>query len=76
MIAAACTAIGLPHPGEVIVTGVSAHLGVPPADVFPRLRRKDGTDHHHAHAIVAFDEPVPGPALIGAGRYRGCGVCQ
>jgi len=76
MIAGACTAVGLPRPREVVVTQVSAHLGVPPAHVFPRLRRKDGGDRRHAHAILVFDEPVIGPVLIGAGRYRGYGVCR
>ncbi len=76
MIAAACTAVGLPRPREVVVTPVSAHLGVPPAFEFPRLRRKDGSDRRHAHAILVFDEPVRGPVLIGAGRYRGYGVCR
>ncbi len=74
MIAAACTTIGLPRPREVIVTHVSAHSGVPPAHVFPRLKRKDGTERRHAHAILIFDEPVCGPVLLGAGRYRGYGV--
>jgi len=75
-IATACTRIGLPGPREVIVTHVSAHLGVPPAFVFPRLRRKDGSERRHAHAILVFDEPVCGPVLIGAGRYRGYGLCR
>jgi CRISPR-associated protein Csb2 len=74
MIAAACAAIGLPRPREVIVTAVSAHLGVPLTDVFRRLRRKDGTDRRRAHAIQVFDETVRGPLLIAAGRHRGCGV--
>ncbi|HXH08051.1 MAG TPA: type I-U CRISPR-associated protein Csb2 [Vicinamibacterales bacterium] len=76
MIAGACEAVGLPRPREVIVTPVSAHLGVPPAFEFPRLKRKDGTDRRHAHAILIFDRPVVGPVLIGAGRYRGYGVCR
>jgi CRISPR-associated protein Csb2 len=76
MVAAACSAIGLPHPREVVVTQVSAHLGVPPAHVFPRLQRKDGTERRHAHAILIFDRPVCGPLLIGAGRYRGYGLCR
>ncbi len=74
MIAAACRAVGLPSPREVVVTPVSAHLGVPPAHVFPRLTRKDGSERRHAHAILVFDQPVRGPVLIGAGRYRGYGV--
>jgi CRISPR-associated protein Csb2 len=76
MIAAACTRIGLPIPREVIVTQVSAHLGAPPSFAFPRLRRKDGSQRRHAHAILVFDEPVRGPILLGAGRYRGYGLCR
>jgi CRISPR-associated protein Csb2 len=76
MVAAGCEAVGLPRPREVIVTPVSAHLGVPPAFAFPRLRRKDGSERRHAHAILVFDEPVRGPVLIGAGRYRGYGVAR
>ncbi|CAN5390649.1 hypothetical protein BH24GEM3_BH24GEM3_02470 [soil metagenome] len=76
MIATGCERIGLPRPREVIVTPVSAHLGVPPAFAFPRLRRKDGSERRHAHAILVFDEPVRGPLLIGAGRYRGYGFCR
>jgi CRISPR-associated protein Csb2 len=76
MIATSCTRIGLSAPREVIVTPVSTHLGVPPAHAFPRLRRKDGSERRHAHAIVVFDEPVRGPVLLGAGRYRGYGVCR
>jgi CRISPR-associated protein Csb2 len=76
VVAAACMAIGLPRPREVIMTAVSAHLGVPPAHVFPRLVRKDGSERRHGHAILVFDEPVQGPVMIGAGRYRGYGVCR
>jgi CRISPR-associated protein Csb2 len=76
MIAAACTSIGLPRPQEVIVTAVSAHLAAPPAHAFPRLARKDGGQRCHAHAILIFDQPVVGPMLLGAGRYRGYGMCR
>lgn len=76
MIATACTRIGLPEPREVIATQVSAHLGVPPAFAFPRLRRKDDSERRHTHAILVFDRPVRGPILIGAGRFRGYGVCR
>jgi CRISPR-associated protein Csb2 len=76
MIAAACVAIGLPRPREVIVAAVSAHLGVPPAHVFPRLVRKDGGERRHAHAILVFEKPVVGPVVIGAGRYRGYGFTR
>ncbi len=76
MIAEACTRIGLSKPREVIVTQVSAHVGVPPSFAFPGFKRKDGSDRRHTHAILVFDDPVCGPVLIGAGRYRGYGVCR
>lgn len=76
MISAGCERIGLPRPREVIATPVSAHLGAPPAHAFPRLRRKDGSERRHTHAILVFDEFVRGPVLIGAGRYRGYGLCR
>ena len=76
MIARSCERIGLPAPREVIVTPVSAHLGVPAMHEFPRLERKDGSLRRHAHAILVFAERVRGPILLGAGRYRGYGLCR
>jgi CRISPR-associated protein Csb2 len=76
MIRACCTRIGLPAPREVIVTPVSAHLGAPPAHVFPRLMRKDGSQRRHVHAILVFDQRICGPVILGAGRFRCYGVCR
>jgi CRISPR-associated protein Csb2 len=76
MIAECCSRMGLPVPRDVIVTSVSAHLGVPSEREFPLLRRKDGTPRRHSHAILRFDDPVCGPVILGAGRYRGYGVCR
>lgn len=76
MIAQACIRVGLPGPRDVVVSGVSAFHGVPPAHAVPRLQRKDGSARRHAHAVLVFDEPVCGPMLIGAGRYRGYGMCR
>jgi CRISPR-associated protein Csb2 len=76
MIAQGAVRVGLPEPRDVIVTSVSAHLGVPPAHVFPRLQRKDGSQRRHAHAIIVFDRAVRGPIVLGAGRYRGYGACR
>jgi CRISPR-associated protein Csb2 len=76
MIRQACMRVGLPEPHEVIVTPVCAHLGVPPAHAFPRLRRKDDSLRRHTHAILVFGQPVRGPVLLGAGRYRGYGCCR
>jgi CRISPR-associated protein Csb2 len=76
MVAEGCVRIGLPKPREVIVSAVSAHLGAPPSHVFPRMQRKDGSRRRHTHAILVFEEPVCGPILLGAGRFRGYGLCR
>lgn len=61
---------------EIIITPVSAHLGALPAHAYPRLRRKDGSERRHGHAILRFDQPISGPLILGAGRYRGYGLCR
>lgn len=76
MIRGACLYIGLPEPPTVRITPVSAHVGAPTSREFPRLRRKDGGERRHAHAIIEFAQPVVGPVLLGAGRYRGYGLCR
>ena len=73
----ACQHIGLPRPAEVLLHPVSLVEGVPHAREFPRLTRKrDHGRQSHAHAVIVFDEPVAGPMLIGAGRFRGYGLCR
>jgi CRISPR-associated protein Csb2 len=72
----ACERIGLPRPAVVALRPVSAVTGVPHARAFPPLRRKNGDTRQHLHAEVLFDEPVRGPLLIGAGRFRGYGLLR
>lgn len=70
----ACERIGLPRPREVLLHPVSLIEGVPHAREFPYLHRKsDNGRIHHTHAVLIFDEPVSGPILLGAGRFRGYG---
>ena len=72
-----CEHTGLPRPGEVMLNPVSMVEGVPHAREFPNLTRKrDGGRQMHHHAVVIFQEPVLGPVLIGAGRFRGYGLCR
>ncbi|MEW6249644.1 MAG: type I-U CRISPR-associated protein Csb2 [Planctomycetota bacterium] len=71
-----CVRIGLPRPEAVEVSGVSLHRGVPCSGEFPRLARKDGTLRRQTHAVIRFGQPVIGPVLLGAGRYRGYGLCK
>ena len=73
----ACEHIGLPRPRDVVLQPVSTVQGVPHAREFPPLARKsDGGRRVHAHALLVFDEPVSGPVLVGAGRFRGYGLCR
>jgi hypothetical protein len=73
----ACEHIGLPRPSEVLLRQVSLVEGVPHAREFPRVARKrDGGRQSHAHAAIIFKEPIAGPVLVGAGRFRGYGLCR
>ena len=73
----ACLHIGLPRPREVLLHPVSLVEGVPHAREYPQLARKnDGSKRSHNHAVIVFDEPVRGPLLVGAGRFRGYGLCR
>ncbi|KAB2942115.1 MAG: type I-U CRISPR-associated protein Cas5/Cas6 [Phycisphaerae bacterium] len=76
VIADACVNIGLPRPIKVEVGPVSVFAGVPHARDFPALRRKDGSAANYTHAVFEFDRPLIGPVLLGAGRYRGYGLCR
>lgn len=71
-----CHRIGLPEPADVILSPVSMFIGVPHVRSFPLMQRKIGGNLYHTHAIITFPEPVRGPVLLGAGRYRGYGLCR
>jgi len=76
-VSRACVRIGLPEPTDIILAPTSMFIGAPTARGFPLLKRKtDGGHIHHSHVIITFPEPVIGPVLIGAGRYRGYGLCR
>ena len=77
MVEEACQRIGLPRPSDVVLTQVSLHLGVPHSRQFPSMRRKsDNGRMQHLHAVMTFAEAVAGPIILGAGRYRGYGLCR
>jgi CRISPR-associated protein Csb2 len=75
-IVVACLRQGIPAPAEVHVSHVSPLLGVPTVREFPALVRKDGRTHRQVHARITFAVPVTGPLVLGAGRYRGYGLCK
>jgi CRISPR-associated protein Csb2 len=76
MVHRACERVGLPAPIRVTLTAVAPHWGAPASRDFPRLRRKDGSERRHTHAMLLFEGPVQGPIVLGAGRYRGYGLCR
>lgn len=76
ILADACVNIGLPRPTAVEFGPVSMFRGVPHVRDFPPLRRKDGSAANYTHAVFEFDRSVLGPVLLGAGRYRGYGLCR
>ena len=44
---------------------------------FPGVRRKSDRGRlQHQHAVITFAGPVGGPVILGAGRYRGYGLCR
>ena len=68
-----CERIGLPRPSFVLVAPQSVVFGVPPWHAF---RRDPGHGRPLVHVVLGFDRPVRGPLLLGAGRYRGLGLCR
>jgi CRISPR-associated protein Csb2 len=73
----ACVRIGLPRPVEVQLCSVSVFEGAGNCKDYSQLKRKsDGGRMHHTHAVIVFEEEIMGPMLIGAGRYRGYGLCR
>jgi CRISPR-associated protein Csb2 len=75
-ITTSCLNIGLSAPIAVRVEKTPFFKGslraMPGQGGFPQLRK----DKFQVHAKIEFDQPVIGPVLIGAGRYRGYGLCR
>lgn len=72
----ACNRIGLPQPEWVEFSKTSMFIGAPSVYEYPPVVRKDGSIRQHIHCVLRFPEPVAGPVLLGAGRYRGYGFCR
>ncbi len=76
ILRAACTQLGLPEPLAVEPTVVSPVAGVPPSGQFVAPAQRRGRPaRYHLHARFHFGVAVEGPLLVGAGRYRGYGLC-
>lgn len=76
IIGDACLRLGLPLPERIDVSPHSPISGVPPAFAFAAPASRSGRPpRFHVHASLQFAEPIAGPLLLGAGRYRGYGLC-
>lgn len=76
IIESACQRLGLPLPERIEVSPHSPLNGVPPAFSFAAPAARSGRPpRFHVHATLQFPGPIEGPLLIGAGRYRGYGLC-
>lgn len=76
IIALACENLGLPAPIAINPSPYSVLKGAPPAPAMPAPRAGDGRpSRFHVHASITFPEKIAGPLLLGAGRYRGYGLC-
>jgi CRISPR-associated protein Csb2 len=75
-IAESCVHVGLPRPRSVQVQAAPFVKGAPHAKNYPPLMRRSGGTAAHVHALLHFEQPVEGPLLLGAGRYRGYGLCR
>ena len=77
IIAEACVRLGLPAPARVIPSVTSWMSGSPPAPAFVAPEQRAGRPaRFHIHATIIFPEKVSGPLLVGAGRFRGYGLCK
>lgn len=71
-----CQQLKLPEPSEIDVSIMSVLEGVPASAAFVAPKTRPGRPpRYHIHASFLFPEPVAGPLLLGAGRYRGYGLC-
>lgn len=75
IIAGSCERIGLPRPTQVLVAPHSILEGVVPTFAFVSARGP-ADRRPVVHAVLEFAEPVEGPVLLGAGRYRGWGLLR
>jgi CRISPR-associated protein Csb2 len=80
-IAKSCELQGLPRPDFIDVDKTSWHRGAPRSrpgpDGMPWLPGKESSaPRQQVHVLIQFPSEVQGPLLLGAGRFRGYGLCK
>jgi CRISPR-associated protein Csb2 len=76
LIAAACENIGLPAPLAVEIHKHAPVTGGPGRDAVRVSEGSKLADRPRRHAVLYFPERLPGPVILGAGRFRGLGLCR
>lgn len=77
LVARSCDRTGLPRPDAILLGPDSIIPGVPPWRAFSRhARPRSGARRPLVHVVLDFAEPVSGPVLLGASRYRGLGLLR
>jgi CRISPR-associated protein Csb2 len=73
----ACERLALPRPHSVEVLPAAPWAGATKARHYPPFPGDAGrTQRVLTHVRLVFHEPVPGPMLLGAGRFVGLGLCR
>jgi CRISPR-associated protein Csb2 len=80
-VAQSCQRQGLPKPELIDVDKTSWHVGAPRSrpgpNGMPWLPGKEGAaPRQQVHVLIQFPCDVEGPLLLGAGRFRGYGLCK
>jgi CRISPR-associated protein Csb2 len=80
-IVQSCERQGLPRPDLIDVDKTSWQRGAPRSkpgpNGMPWLPGKDGAaPRQQVHVLIQFPCEVQGPLLLGAGRFRGYGLCK
>jgi CRISPR-associated protein Csb2 len=82
IVAESCHRQGLPAPVGIDIDRICWHRGAPRAmpghgGGFPLMQVKPGQSaRQQVHVWLRFDREIEGPLLLGAGRYRGYGLCK
>ena len=71
----ACERIGLPEPSRVDILPAAPWAGAAKSRAYPPYPGVEGRAQRVlTHARIAFERPVHGPVLLGAGRFVGLGL--
>lgn len=81
IVAESCLRTGLPRPSAIDIDKTSWHRGAPRSKPgpggMPLLACKPGSaPRQQIHVLLQFDDELQGPVFLGAGRYRGYGLCK